>query len=95
MLKEKKLRISSLVLRETNVLETQNYSSLITTIVEILLPSIKDAFSAVISGSLKPSDQQIISKDQILDRLKFVPDIAPAITAMFGFQGLLDGMGIN
>jgi hypothetical protein len=95
MLKEKKLRISSLVLRETNVLETQNYSSLITTIVEILLPSIKDAFAAVISGSLKPSDQQIISKDQILDRLKFVPDIAPAITAMFGFQGLLDGMGIN
>ena len=95
MLKEKKLRISSLVLRETNVLETQNYSSMITTIVEILLPAIKEAFATVITGSLKPADQQIISKDQILDRLKLVPDIAPAITAMLGFQGLLDGMGTN
>lgn len=92
LLEDKKLRLTALSVRGSNLLETRNFEPLIIAVFEILGPFIKNTITEILSGAKIGEGDFTLTRDVIVDRLKLVPGVSSAVSSLIGASGITDGV---
>lgn len=93
-LKDHKLRLSSLHLRDVDVIGSMKITDLFYTILEILSPRISAEIARVISdtGTRGPADEKPLNREYIASRLALLGDRSQTVSSLLGITGFMDSM---
>ena len=93
-LREHKLRLSRLVLREIDIMATMKVTDLFYTILEILSPLITQEVTAALSSSqeVDEPEQGGITRNFIYQRLSLLGDRSNTVASLMGIPGFMDTM---
>ncbi len=93
-LRDHKLRLSRLVLREIDIMATMKVTDLFYTILEILSPLITQEVTAALNSGQEPDepDQGGITRNFIYQRLTLLGDRSNTVASFMGIPGFMDTM---
>ncbi len=91
-LRDHKLRLSRLILREIDILATMKVTDLFYTILEILSPLITQEVTNILSSGQEndETEQSGISRNFIYQRLSLLGNRASTVTSLMGIPGFMD-----
>ena len=91
-LRDRKLRLSRLMLRDIDVLANLKAQDVFYTVLEILSPRLSEEVSRILTGSSSQdsNDENSINREFIASRLSLLGDRAATVSALLGISGFMD-----
>lgn len=91
-LRDHKLRLSKLTLRDIDIISTMKVPDFFLTVLEILAPVISQEIALILNPSevSVDQDQSIVTRDFLIQRLSLLGGRAETVSSLIGVPGLLD-----
>lgn len=91
-LRDHKLRLSKLVLRDTDAISNLRAGDVFLTVLEILSPRLKEEASQVLTsdGQNVPEGEKPVTRDFVINRLELLGERAKTVSALLGITGIAD-----